>query len=59
VLYVILCDVSYVQCVLLYCTVFVLYFTVLRCSALPPGINPVAVNNNNNNNNNNNLSVCV
>ena len=35
-----------------YCIVLFLYCIALRCSALPPGINPVAVNNNNNNNNN-------
>jgi len=41
-----------VMCVIvLYC--IVLYCPVLHCSTVPPGINPIAVNNNNNNNNNN------
>ena len=44
---VIMCDVC---CIVLYCIVFiVLNCPVLHCSTLPPGINPVVVNNNNNN----------
>ena len=50
-LYVILCDV-----LLLYCVVFnciVLYCPVLHRRTLPLGISPFAVNNNKNNNKNN------
>ena len=49
------CDMCH--CIVLYsivCYCIVLCWPVLHCSALPPGMNPFAVNNNNNNNNNNN-----
>ena len=45
---VILCIECCLECCILFCVmcVVILYCPVLRCSTLPPGINPFSINNN-------------